>query len=89
MDIRFTSDDIKEFPYPSKEIFEHIPLNKEYIPNFNPNTELKDTQVKLSLDQNAPKRNDLIERTFHKEGINEDEINEILVSFFILILKLM
>jgi len=80
MDIRFIPDDLKEFPYPPKEICDHIPLNKEYIPNFKPNTALQDTQVKLTWDQNDPKRNDLIERAFHKEGFNEDDINELLVS---------
>ena len=80
MDIRFIPDDLKEFPYPPKEICDHIPLNKEYNPNFKPNAALQDTKVKLTWDQNDPKRNDLIERAFHKEGFNEDDINELLVS---------
>ena len=80
MDIRFIPDDLKEFPYQPKEICDHIPLNKEYIPNFKPNAALQDTKVKLTWDENDPKRNDLIERAFHKEGFNEDDINELLVS---------
>ena len=80
MDIRFIPDDLKEFPYPPKEICDHIPINKEYIPNFKPNAALQDTKVKFTWDQNDPKRNDLIERAFHKEGFKEDDINELLVS---------
>ena len=80
MDMRFIPDDLKEFPYPPKEVCDHIPANKEYNQEFRPNSALQDTKVKLTWDQGDPKREDLLYRAFHKEGFNEDDINELLVS---------
>ena len=80
MDMRFIPDDLKEFPYPPKEVCDHIPANKEYVQEFKPNSALQDTKVKLTWDQGDPKREDLLYRAFHKEGFNEDDINELLVS---------
>ena len=80
LDMRFIPDDLKEFPYPPKEICDHIPANKEYIQEFKPNSALQDTKVKLTWDEGDPKRGDLLYRAFHKEGFNEDDINELLVS---------
>ena len=80
MDMRFIPDDLKEFPYPPKEVCDHMPVNKEYTQEFKPNSALQDTKVKLTWDQGDPKREDLLYRAFHKEGFNEDDINELLVS---------
>ena len=80
MDMRFIPDDLKEFPYPPKEVCDHMPANKEYVQEFKPNSALQDTKVKLTWDQGDPKREDLLYRAFHKEGFNEDDINELLVS---------
>ncbi len=80
MDMRFVPDELKEFPYKPKEVCDHMPANKEYIQEFKPNSALQDTKVKLTWDQGDPKRQDLISRAFHKEGFNEDDINELLVS---------
>ena len=80
MDMRFIPDDLKEFPYPPKEVCDHMPANKEYTQEFKPNSALQDTKVKLTWDQGDPKREDLLYRAFHKEGFNEDDINELLVS---------
>ena len=80
MDMRFIPDDLTKFPYPPKEVCDHMPANKEYIQEFKPNSALQDTKVKLTWDQGDPKRQDLISRAFHKEGFNEDDINELLVS---------
>ena len=80
IDMRFIPDELKEFPYPPKEVCDHIPANKEYTQEFKPNSALQDTKVKLTWDQGDPKREDLLYRAFHKEGFNEDDINELLVS---------
>ena len=80
MDMRFIPDDLKEFPYPPKEVCDHMPANKEYVQEFKPNSALQDTKVKLTWDQGDPKREDLLYRAFHKEGFNEEDINELLVS---------
>ena len=80
MDMRFIPDDLTKFPYPPKEVCDHMPANKEYTQEFKPNSALQDTKVKLTWDQGDPKRQDLISRAFHKEGFNEDDINELLVS---------
>ena len=80
MDMRFVPDELKEFPYKPKEVCDHMPANKEYVQEFKPNSALQDTKVKLTWDQNDPKREDLLYRAFHKEGFNEDDINELLVS---------
>ena len=80
MDMRFIPDDLTKFPYPPKEVCDHMPVNKEYTQEFKPNSALQDTKVKLTWDQGDPKRQDLISRAFHKEGFNEDDINELLVS---------
>ena len=80
MDMRFIPDDLKQFPYPPKEVCDHIPANKEYIQEFKPNSALQDTKVRLTWDQGDPRREDLLYRAFHKEGFNEDDINELLVS---------
>ena len=80
MDMRFVPDEIKEFPYKPKEVCDHMPANKEYNQEFKPNSALQDTKVKLTWDQGDPKRQDLLYRAFHKEGFNEDDINELLVS---------
>ena len=80
MDMRFIPDELKEFPYKPKEVCDHMPANKEYVQEFKPNSALQDTKVKLTWDQNDPKREDLLYRAFHKEGFNEDDINELLVS---------
>ena len=80
MDMRFVPDEIKEFPYKPKEVCDHMPANKEYNQEFRPNSALQDTRVKLTWDQGDPRRQDLLSRAFHKEGFNEDDINELLVS---------
>ena len=80
MDMRFVPDELKEFPYKPKEVCDHMPANKEYNQEFKPNSALQDTKVKLTWDQGDPKRQDLLYRAFHKEGFNEDDINELLVS---------
>ena len=80
IDMRFIPDELKEFPYPPKEVCDHMPANKEYTQEFKPNSALQDTKVKLTWDQGDPKREDLLYRAFHKEGFNEDDINELLVS---------
>ena len=80
MDMRFIPDDLTKFPYPPKEVCDHMPANKEYTQEFKPNSALQDTKVKLTWDQGDPKRQDLIARAFHKEGFNEEDINELLVS---------
>ena len=80
LDMRFVPDDLTKFPYPPKEVCDHMPANKEYNQEFKPNSALQDTKVKLTWDQGDPKRQDLISRAFHKEGFNEDDINELLVS---------
>ena len=80
LDMRFVPDDLTKFPYPPKEVCDHMPANKEYTQEFKPNSALQDTKVKLTWDQGDPKRQDLISRAFHKEGFNEDDINELLVS---------
>ena len=80
MDMRFIPDDLQKFPYPPKEVCDHMPVNKEYTQEFKPNSALQDTKVKLTWDQGDPKREDLLYRAFHKEGFNEDDINELLVS---------
>ena len=80
LDMRFVPDNLTKFPYPPKEVCDHMPANKEYTQEFKPNSALQDTKVKLTWDQGDPKRQDLISRAFHKEGFNEDDINELLVS---------
>ena len=80
MDMRFVPDELKEFPYKPKEVCDHMPANKEYNQEFRPNSALQDTKVKLTWDQGDQKRQDLLYRAFHKEGFNEDDINELLVS---------
>ena len=80
LDMRFVPDDLTKFPYPPKEVCDHMPANKEYTQEFKPNSALQDTKVKLTWDQGDPKRQDLISRAFHKEGFNEEDINELLVS---------
>ena len=79
MDMRFVPDELKEFPYKPKEVCDHMPANKEYNQEFRPNSALQDTKVKLTWDQGDQKRQDLLYRAFHKEGFNEDDINELLV----------
>ena len=80
MDMRFIPDSLTKFPFPPKEICDHLPVNKEYVQNFRPNNALQDTKVKLTWDETNKDREDLIERAFKKEGFNEEEINELLVS---------
>ena len=80
MDMRFIPDSLTKFPFPPKEICDHVPVNKEYVQNFRPNNALQDTKVKLTWDETNKDREDLIERAFKKEGFNEEEINELLVS---------
>ena len=80
LDMRFVPDDLTKFPYPPKEVCDHMPANKEYTQEFKPNSALQDTKVKLTWDQGDPRRQDLISRAFHKEGFNEEDINELLVS---------
>jgi len=80
MDMRFIPDSLTKFPFPAKETCDHIPVNKEYVQNFRPNNALQDTKVKLTWDETNKDREDLIERAFRKEGFNEEEINELLVS---------
>ena len=80
LDMRFIPDDLTKFPYPPKEVCDHLPANKEYTQEFKPNSALQDTKVKLTWDQGDPRRQDLISRAFHKEGFNEEDINELLVS---------
>ena len=80
MDMRFVPDELKEFPHKPIEVCDHMPANKEYNQEFKPNSALQDTKVKLTWDQGDPKRQDLLYRAFHKEGFNEDDINELLVS---------
>ena len=80
MDMRFIPDSLIKFPFPPKEICDHLPVNKEYVQNFRPNNALQDTKVKLTWDETNKDREDLIERAFKKEGFNEEEINELLVS---------
>jgi hypothetical protein len=80
LDMRFIPDDLTKFPYPPKEVCDHLPANKEYDQEFKPNSALQDTKVKLTWDQGDPRRQDLISRAFHKEGFNEEDINELLVS---------
>ena len=80
LDMRFVPDDLTKFPYPPKEVCDHMPANKEYTQEFKPNSALQDTKVKLTWDQGDPRRQDLISKAFHKEGFNEEDINELLVS---------
>jgi len=80
MDMRFIPDELTKFPYPPKEVCDHMPANKEYVQEFKPNSALQDTKVKLTWDEGDPKRGDLLYRAFHKEGFNENDINELLVS---------
>ena len=80
LDMRFVPDTLTKFPYAPKETCDHIPANSDYTPNFKPNSALQDTKVKLTWDEGDPRRADLISRAFHKEGFNEEEINELLVS---------
>ena len=80
LDMRFVPDNLTKFPYPPKEVCDHMPANKEYTQEFKPNSALQDTKVKLTWDQGDPRRQDLISRAFHKEGFNEEDINELLVS---------
>ena len=80
LDMRFVPDDLTKFPYPPKEVCDHMPANKEYTQEFKPNSALQDTKVKLTWEQGDPRRQDLISRAFHKEGFNEEDINELLVS---------
>jgi len=80
IDMRFIPNSLKKFPYQPKEICDHIPANKEYVQKFHPNNALQDTKVKLTYDENNKEREDIIERAFKKEGFNEEEINEFLVS---------
>ena len=79
MDLRFIPDSLTSFPYPPKETCDSIPVNKEYEPNFKPNSALQDTKVKLTWDDNDPRREDLIKRAF-KEGFDGEDIKELLES---------
>ena len=80
MDLRFIPDTLTEFPYKPKEVCDHLPHDFDYVPKFRPNPALQDTKVKLTWDQTDPRRDELLSRAFHKEGFNQDDINELLVS---------
>lgn len=78
MDLRFIPDEIKEFPYPTKDTCNEVP--DEYECNFFTNRAAGHTRVKLTWDEDDPKRLKTITKKLDAAKIEEQDMREYLAS---------
>jgi hypothetical protein len=78
MDLRFIPDDVKEFPYAPKESCNENP--EDYECNFFTNRAIGHTRVKLTWDEDDPKRLKTITKKFDVAKMEEQDMRDYLAS---------
>jgi len=78
MDLRFIPDEIKEFPHAPKEEWTEAP--EEYEWNFFANRAIGHTKVKLTWDEDDPKRMKVIKKKWEVDKLEDQDFKEYIAS---------
>ncbi len=78
MDLRFIPDEIKEFPHAPKEECTETP--EEYECNFFANRAIGHTKVKLTWDEDDPKRIKIIKKKWEVDKLEDNDFKDYIAS---------